>query len=68
MTVVSQLPTPDRGGLAGRPTVRVPDAPGLLLAGDWVGGKGLLADASVESGWEAATAAAAIPVDRAIAA
>jgi hypothetical protein len=68
MTVVSQLPSPERGGLAGRPTVQVPDAPGLLLAGDWVDGEGLLADASVASGWEAAAAAAALADDRAIAA
>lgn len=63
MTVVSQLPTPERGGLAGRPPVRVPEAPGVLLAGDWVGGEGLLADASVASGWQAA---AAVPIGEAL--
>lgn len=57
MTVISQLPSPSSGGLRGRPSVRVPDAPGLLLAGDWVGGEGLLADASVASGWQVGTAA-----------
>lgn len=35
-----------RGGLAGRPSVRVQEIDGLWLAGDWVGSEGVLADAS----------------------
>ena len=38
------------GGLAGRPSVTVSGAPGLLIAGDWVGDEGMLADAAVASG------------------
>ena len=32
----------------------VPDRPGLFVAGDWVGPVGMLADAAVASGYEAA--------------
>lgn len=39
----------DAGGLAGRPAVASPTAPGLLLAGDWVGYEGLLVDAVLAS-------------------
>lgn len=54
MTVAGGLPLASRGGLAGRPTVAVPGADGVLLAGDWVGGEGMLADASFASAREAA--------------
>ena len=37
-----------------RPEVTVDGLPNLCLAGDWVGGDGLLADAAVGSGWQAA--------------
>jgi phytoene dehydrogenase-like protein len=37
------------GGYAGRPEVELPDAAGVYLAGDWVGPKGQLADASLAS-------------------
>jgi phytoene dehydrogenase-like protein len=47
-------------GLAGRPPVAVPDAPGLFVAGDWVGPEGLLADAVFASGRDAGRAAAAM--------
>ena len=53
------LVTARAGGLAGRPGTAVPDAPGLFLAGDWVGGEGMLADASLASGRAAARAAVA---------
>ncbi|XEC94874.1 phytoene desaturase family protein [Paenibacillus tarimensis] len=33
----------------GRPTANVPDVRGLFIAGDWVGNKGMLIDASVSS-------------------
>jgi phytoene dehydrogenase-like protein len=45
-----------RGGLAGRPDVRVPDVAGLYVAGDWVGPEGLLSDASLSSAARAADA------------
>lgn len=45
-------------GLAGRPSVAVPDVPGLFVAGDWVGREGLLADAVFASGLAAGLAAA----------
>ena len=59
MVVTGGLPTAAGGGLAGRPTVADPGRPGLLLAGDWVGAVGLLADAAVASGAEAGRLAAA---------
>jgi phytoene dehydrogenase-like protein len=54
MTVSHCLPTAKDGGLAGRPAVAVTDRPGVFLAGDWVGSRGLLADASAASAEEAA--------------
>jgi phytoene dehydrogenase-like protein len=51
------LPRPG-AGLAGRPGVVVESCPGLFVAGDWVGPKGLLADAAVSSGEAAAQEAA----------
>ena len=57
MTVTNGLPTAATGGLAGRPSIEVRDRPGLLLAGDWVGSRGLLADAAIASGYDAAVAA-----------
>jgi len=53
MTVVSAMPTPDRGGLAGRPAVSVDGHPGVFVVGDWVGAEGFLADASAASAAEA---------------
>ena len=50
MTAVSLLATPGTGGLAGRPSVEVSGAPGVFLAGDWVGPDGWLVDASLSSG------------------
>lgn len=54
MTVSYCLPTAVTGGLSGRPRVQVEDRPGVFLAGDWVGSRGLLADASAASAEEAA--------------
>ena len=45
-----------RGGLAGRPDVRVPEVSGLYVVGDWVGPEGLLSDASLSSAARAADA------------
>jgi len=57
MEVVSCLPSPQHG-LAGRPPVAVPGAPGLFLAGDWVGPEGWLSDGSLASGERAGLLAA----------
>lgn len=51
-------PTARAGGLAGRPAVDSTHIPGVFVAGDWVGGAGMLADASAASGEAAASAAA----------
>ena len=59
MVVSGALPTADRGGLAGRPPVAVAEHPGVFLAGDWVGGAGLLLDAVAASATEAGQLAAA---------
>jgi phytoene dehydrogenase-like protein len=56
LRVAHDLPTPDARGLRGRPGPRVPDWPGLYVAGDWVGPAGLLADASLASAQAAADA------------
>jgi phytoene dehydrogenase-like protein len=58
MTTVSALATPERGGLAGRPGIASASVPGVLVAGDWVGPTGHLADASLASGEAAGTRAA----------
>jgi hypothetical protein len=49
MVVVSAMPSPELG-IGGRPPVAVADAPGIFLAGDWVGPVGWLADGSLASG------------------
>lgn len=49
MTVAYHLPKADERGLAGRPAVSLSDQPGVFLTGDWVGPRGLLADASAAS-------------------
>jgi hypothetical protein len=56
LTVSHALVRADKGGLAGRPPAPVEDLPGVVLAGDWVGPQGLLADASCASGRAAAEA------------
>ena len=50
MVVTHGLPLASTGGLAGRPGVAVPGRQGAFVAGDWVGGVGQLADASLASG------------------
>lgn len=54
MLVVPDVPQARVGGLAGRPHVDAAGIPGVFLAGDWVGGRGQLADASAASAEEAA--------------
>jgi phytoene dehydrogenase-like protein len=56
MTTITAIPTPETGGLAGRPGVAVPGAPGAYVAGDWVGPEGMLLDAALASAAAAARA------------
>jgi hypothetical protein len=58
MTVSGTLPRARAGGLAGRPPVTATGMPGVLMAGDWVGPDGLLADAALASGHAAGRLAA----------
>ncbi|HSL59623.1 MAG TPA: FAD-dependent oxidoreductase, partial [Acidimicrobiales bacterium] len=58
MAVVGTTPTPDRGGLVGRPDIAHRDHPRLFVAGDWVGPTGYLADAALVSAERAGRAAA----------
>ena len=54
MVVAGALPLAARGGLVGRPRVTDSGRPGVTIAGDWVGPEGMLADASLASGYAAA--------------
>jgi phytoene dehydrogenase-like protein len=54
MEVTAGMPLASAGGLPGRPGPLVPGVEGLAVAGDWVGGEGLLADASFASAERAA--------------
>lgn len=63
MVVAHTLPGPEVG-LAGRPAVAVPGAEGLLVAGDWVGPVGWLADATLASGEVAGALAARAATSR----
>lgn len=49
LTVSWGMPLASRDGLAGRPTPELAGRAGLFIAGDWVGNRGLLADASAAS-------------------
>ena len=60
MLVAHDRPKPGLG-LSGRPAVRVPDCDNVFIAGDWVGARGLLADASLSSGRDAAMEALRAP-------
>ena len=59
MVVAGTVPGAATGGLGGRPAVEVPEHPGVLLAGDWVGADGLLLDCVAASATEAGRRAAA---------
>jgi hypothetical protein len=59
LVVAGALVTAEEGGFRGRPDVAVAEAPGVFVAGDWVGPEGLLADASLASARRAADAIAA---------
>lgn len=54
MTVAHGFPTAAGGGLSGRPGVAVADRPNVFVAGDWVGDRGMLVDASAASAEECA--------------
>ena len=56
LTVVNALVTAAQAGLAGRPGPEIAGAPGLYVAGDWVGPDGWLVDASLASAKSAASA------------
>lgn len=58
MTVVGSLATAALGGLRGRPAISDSGLKGVFIAGDWVGPRGHLADASLASACDAAAAAA----------
>ena len=54
LVVAGSTPVAATGGLGGRPRVTDSGQPGVLIAGDWVGPEGMLADASLASGHAAA--------------
>jgi phytoene dehydrogenase-like protein len=56
-TVAHGGPSATAGGMAGRPSIDALDADGVLIAGDWVGPEGLIADCSAASGAAAGTVA-----------
>lgn len=60
---MTHIPSAAEGGLAGRPDIATA-APGVFVAGDWVGPKGLLADAALVSANRAGEAAATAAVQR----
>ncbi|MEW6734855.1 MAG: FAD-dependent oxidoreductase [Acidobacteriota bacterium] len=64
MIVCHAIDTAKQGGLKARPTPTVEDVPGLFIAGDWVGDKGLLADASLASARDAANLIISCQKDR----
>lgn len=60
MCTVTAIATAEQGGYSGRPSVEVPDRPGVFVVGDWVGRRGHLADAVLASAGQAARSAAAL--------
>jgi hypothetical protein len=59
MVACGAMPVPGRGGMAGRPAVTDTGLDHVLVAGDWVGPDGHLADAALASGEQAAQRALA---------
>lgn len=59
MVVAGAFPTPESGGIAGRPGIASTGTDRVLVAGDWIGPDGFLADAAIASGHAAGRAAAA---------
>jgi phytoene dehydrogenase-like protein len=68
MVAASALATAAGGGVAGRPGPEIPEAPGVFVAGDWVGPEGWLADASLASARAAARLVLARAAERGVAA
>ncbi len=66
MVTAESVPSPDTGGLAGRPDIAVAGHPGVFVCGDWVGPDGLLVDASVASARRAGAAAGATSAPRVV--
>ena len=64
MNVTNAVVTARQGGLEGRPGPAVPGTGGLFVAGDWVGSRGMLADAALASGMEAARLAQSVGAPR----
>lgn len=64
MVVTGGMPLADRGGMPARPSTTVPGHARLFVAGDWVGPRGVLADAAAASAEDAAAAAIAITAER----
>jgi phytoene dehydrogenase-like protein len=60
MVATNDILAAAKGGFAGRPDVAVEGAPGVYIAGDWVGRAGMLLDAAVASARRAADACAAL--------
>lgn len=54
LTVADRLDTALQGGPEGRPDFRVPELPGVFIAGDWVKGGSWLCDASFATARQAA--------------
>ncbi|HKP87486.1 MAG TPA: NAD(P)/FAD-dependent oxidoreductase, partial [Blastocatellia bacterium] len=59
LTVMNAVATASQHGTRRRPGPQVSDVPGLFVVGDWVGGEGLLVDASLASAKQAAELIAA---------
>jgi phytoene dehydrogenase-like protein len=59
LVVAHDRPTPSRGPLNNRPGPAIPDCQNIFVAGDWVGSRGLLGDAALASGHDAALLALA---------
>jgi phytoene dehydrogenase-like protein len=57
--VAHDTPTPERGALTNRPGPAIPDCLNVFVAGDWVGPHGIVGDAALASGRDAALAALA---------
>jgi phytoene dehydrogenase-like protein len=64
LTVTNAYVTAEQGGLPGRPGPQVPGAPGMFVAGDWVGERGMLADSALASGMTAGRLALAVNTRR----
>jgi pyruvate/2-oxoglutarate dehydrogenase complex dihydrolipoamide dehydrogenase (E3) component len=54
MVVYNALVTAAKGGLKGRPNIKLQNLENVYIVGDWIGQEGLLADASFASAKHAA--------------